>query len=255
MDFSDPYQRRVFFDLHSELPREGPGDQPSTAKALAFAQQVSPCSQVLDIGCGPGQQTMDLAALLPKSRITAVDLHQPFLAELLRRAHTARCDDRVATICGDMAALPFPNATFDLLWCEGAAYFLGLPKALDLWKPLLKPRGVIALTEAVWLRPDPPEDLQRFWSEYPAMTDMSGCRKIITESGYNLVSDFVLPDQAWVTDYYDPMSGRLAQLAPKYANDPLGTALLQEHREEIAMFQRYSAFYGYVFLIMTPIGD
>jgi ubiquinone/menaquinone biosynthesis C-methylase UbiE len=70
-------------------------------------------------------QTMDLAALLPDARIVALDSHAPFLAEVQRRAVAGGAADRVTTVLGDMAALPFPAASFDLVWCEGAAYILG----------------------------------------------------------------------------------------------------------------------------------
>ena len=253
MDFNDPHQRHVFFEIHSGLPREGPGDRASTARALATAQAVSSCDQVLDIGCGPGQQTIDLANLLTAAQIAAVDLHRPFLTELNRRSSAAAFGQRISAVCADMARLPFADNQFDLIWCEGAAYFLGLPRALNDWKRLLQTNGVIALTEAGWLQPNPPEELRQVWAEeYPAMTDVAGCRRIIAKQGYRLLDDFVLPDQAWLTDYYDPMAVRVEQLAPKYADDPNATAVLNEARAEIDMFQRYSSFYGYVFLIVTP---
>ncbi|MDX1575896.1 MAG: class I SAM-dependent methyltransferase, partial [Kiloniellales bacterium] len=86
MDFDDPKMRAVFFDVHSGLPREGPGSRACTARALAMAGPLPPEPRVLDIACGPGMQTLDLAELLPAARITAVDTHAPFVAEAERRA-------------------------------------------------------------------------------------------------------------------------------------------------------------------------
>ena len=56
---------------------------------------------------------------------------------------------------GDMRQLDFEPASFDLIWCEGAAYIMGVEAALRAWRPLLKPGGRLALSEAAWLRPEP----------------------------------------------------------------------------------------------------
>jgi SAM-dependent methyltransferase len=95
MDFADSQQRRIFFELHSGLPREGPGNRDSTARALAMAGSLPARPRILDIACGPGMQTMDLAALLPEARIVAVDTHEPFLEELQRRARAASAAHRI----------------------------------------------------------------------------------------------------------------------------------------------------------------
>jgi SAM-dependent methyltransferase len=122
MNFADPAQRAVFFTLHSGLPREAPGDRASVMRALELAQPLPPAPDVLDIACGPGGQTIDLAELLPEARITALDAHRPFLRELQRRAVERGLAERIRTVHGDMARLPFGPASFDLIWCEGGAY-------------------------------------------------------------------------------------------------------------------------------------
>jgi SAM-dependent methyltransferase len=151
-----------------------------------------------------------------------------------------------------MAALPFAPVTFDLIWCEGAAYMMGVGRALRAWRPLLRPGGKLALTEAVWLRPGAPEPVKRCWAEYPDMRDIAFNRRLVRECGYELLGDFVLPDSAWWDDYYGPKEKRLAGLIPKYAADPVATALLAEVREDLEIHRRHSEYYGYVFLVMRP---
>jgi len=244
--------RRVFFDVHHGLPREGPGNHACTARALALAGALPERASILDVACGPGMQTMDLAALLPDARIVALDSHAPFLAEVQRRAVAGGAAGRVTTVLGDMAALPFPAASFDLVWCEGGAYILGLAKALEAWRPLLRPGGRLALTEAVWLRADAPEAVRRCWSaDYPDMGDAESCRRIVRACGYALLGDFVLPESAWWEHYYAPMQERLAQLAPRYAGDAVAEAVLGACREEIETYREFSAYYGYLFLVMS----
>jgi len=252
MDFGDPRVRRAFFDVHSGLPREGPGSRDCTARALALAGPLPERARLLDIACGPGMQTMDLAALLPEARIVALDNHAPFLAELQRRAAAGGVAERVAPVLGDMAALPFPAGSFDLLWCEGAAYIMGVARALQAWRPLLRPGGRLALTEAVWLRPDAPAAVRRCWApDYPDMGDIESCRRLVQACGYALLGDFVLPERAWWEHYYEPMQERVAQVAPRYAGDAVGEAVLEACREEIEIYRAFADYYGYVFLVLA----
>ena len=255
MDFDDPRMLEVFFDLHSGLPREGPGSRESTERALGLAGELPKAAKVLDVGCGPGMQTMDLADLLPQAEILAVDSHAPFVAEVNRRARSRGLDTRVTAVCGDMTALSFAPASFDLVWCEGAAYSMGVANALHAWKPLLKPGGKLALSDAVWLRPDPPEAVRRMWAEgYPEMRDVAAWRALVRDCGYALLGDFVLPERAWWDDYYTPIERRLAELAPKYAGEPVAEAVLREERAELELHRNYAAYYGYAFFVMTPAG-
>lgn len=247
----DDSVREAFFALHRGLPREGPGSRDCTARALALAQPLPAEPRVLDIGCGPGMQTMDLAALLPRASIVAVDLHLGFVEETRRRADACGVAHRVEARRADMTALPFDDESFDLSWCEGAAYVMGLPAALAAWRRLLRPGGRLALTEAVWLVDDRPEDLRRFWEEgYPAITDVPGCRAIIEHAGYELRGDFVLPASAW-WEYYEPLRARMETLAVERRGDPVMEAVLDEHRREIAMYERHGTRYGYAFFVMS----
>jgi ubiquinone/menaquinone biosynthesis C-methylase UbiE len=75
----------IFWEIHSGLPREGPGDNASIRRAFLMAAELPAAPRILDVGCGPGMQTLELAKI-SGGQITAVDIHQPFLDELQRRA-------------------------------------------------------------------------------------------------------------------------------------------------------------------------
>ncbi len=250
MDLDEPRTRTLFFELHSGLPQEGPGNQASTARALGFAQPLPQDANVLDIACGPGRQTLDLADLLPHATITAIDSHPPFVEEANRCFAARDLAGRVTARLGDMQELDLPPASFDLIWCEGAAYIMGVEHALRAWRTLLKPGGRLALSDAVWLRPDPPDPVRRSWDEYPAMTDSAGCRERVRTGGYDLLGDFVLPQEAW-WDYYKPQEQRLPELVERYAGDPSAQALLAAFQAEIDTYRDFGAYYGYLFLVMA----
>jgi ubiquinone/menaquinone biosynthesis C-methylase UbiE len=249
MALNDPKTRSIFWDIHSGLAREGPGNRESTARALGMAAPLPQNAKVLDIACGPGMQTLDLAELLPDATVCAVDLHEPFVEEANRRAASRGVSDRVSATRADMRSLDFPPGTFDLIWCEGAAYMMGVAQALRSWRSLLKPGGKLALSEAVWLRSDPPEDVRRFWSDYPGMGAVEASRALIRDCGYRLVGHFALPEAAW-WEYYEPMGQRLKLLASKYEGDSVAESILRQSAEEIATYQKYSRYYGYAFFVM-----
>lgn len=242
-------QQAVFWDVHSGLPREGPGSTETTTRALELAAPVSRFANVLDIASGPGAQTIDLARLLPEATIWSIDTHQPFVDETNRRAAALGVGHRVKALSGDMRSLQFPQSAFDLVWCEGAAYFMGIESALRAWKPLLRPGGRLALSEAVWLSSNPPGEALRDWSDYPAMADVRHWRDVVRANGYELLGDFVLPDAAW-WEYYTPMQERLRILAPKYAGDADAEAVLKDCADEIAAYRDHGMHFGYVFFVM-----
>jgi len=130
--------------------------QPAPTRPASTGDSVRTPS-ILDLGCGSGGQTLDLAEI-SSGRITAVDNHAPFLEQLRQEANARGVGERVRPVCMDMAALDFPGETFDLIWCEAAIYNVGFAKGLSDWKSLLTPGGRVAVSEACWLRPDPPGD-------------------------------------------------------------------------------------------------
>jgi hypothetical protein len=51
-----------------------------------------------------------------------------------------------------------------------------------------------------------------------------------------------------------PMEQRLKSLVTKYAGDPLASAIVRQSLGEIGNFRDYSAYYGYLFLVMATDG-
>jgi cyclopropane fatty-acyl-phospholipid synthase-like methyltransferase len=67
-----------FYQVFESLPRQGPGCTGATRKAFSYLPLLSKDAKILDIGCGSGTQTRDLAALT-SGTIIAVDNYQQFL--------------------------------------------------------------------------------------------------------------------------------------------------------------------------------
>jgi hypothetical protein len=108
----------------------------------------------------------------------------------------------------------------------------------------------------VWLRADAPEPVRRSWStDYPGMGDVESCRALVRDCDYRLLGDFVLPEQAWWKHYYGPLQERLAQLAPRNDGNIAAAAVFHACGAEIDTYRKFSAYYGYVFLVMAAGGS
>lgn len=241
----------IFFEIHQGLPREGPGDFESTQKAYSLLGDIPPQPLILDLGCGPGMQTLDLLKL-SNGTVIAVDNHQPFLDQLQTEAEKQGVLDRVQIVHADMSALKFEKNHFDVIWAEGSAYSIGFENALSSWKPLLKQGGYLAVTEVSWLAPNPPHEVQQFWdAEYPQIQDIeSNLAKIQQAGSYQEIGYFVLPESTWWTHYYTPLEPKLKTLSQKYKDNPEKLEVIELHQREIDIYRQYSDYYGYVFYIM-----
>ncbi len=240
----------IFWEIHSQLPREGPGDHASTRRAFEMMKSIPADASILDVACGPGMQTMELARL-SSGHITALDFHPPFLQDVERRAAEAGIAARVRTVHASMMEMPLNDGAFNAIWCEGAMYIMGPRAALTQWKRLLAPRGFIAFTEPCFLTDNPTDEVLNVWiNDYPGMGNIENTKKIIAETGYELVGHFTIPDSAWWDDYYTPLENRLKMLREKYRDVPENLKAVEEAQQEIDMHRRYFQHYGYVFFVV-----
>jgi SAM-dependent methyltransferase len=238
----------ALFRLHQGLPREGPGSDECTREALRRLPALPPSPSVLDLGCGPGKQTRVLARELG-CRITAVDLHEPYLQELREAAAGEGLSALIDTRCWDMADLPIEPGSVDLIWSEGAAYNIGFENALRRWRPLLKRSGAMAVTECSWFADTPADELRAFWdAAYPEIGTIAVNRERAEAAGYRVLDTFVLPPEAWWAEYYTPLQARIARLRPMADADL--AAVLDEAEQEISLFKRHHTAYGYVFYLL-----
>jgi len=237
--------------MFEELPRQGPGSDESTAYAYSFIPPVPKGGHILDIGCGSGMQTLTLARLCPGCRITAIDLHQPFLDDLNHRAKNAGFDGRIESHCASMDNLSFREASFDLIWSEGSAFIMGLLPALHYWKHFLKPDGYLVVSDCTWFTDSPSDECRNFLDELcPEMKSESGIKDLIRAEGYTVTGSFRLPDAGWWDHYYSPLTGRIPMLKEKYANNADAHKIIQELEKEMEVHRKYSKEYGYTFFVL-----
>lgn len=224
----------AFWAVHDGLPREGVGSDVTTRTLLRLAGEL-PGQRALDVGCGPGAASLVLAA--EGFDVVAVDTHAPFL----ERLHAAATGRRVTPVWASMTALPVADAAADLVWCEGAAYVMGVDEALSAWRRVLAPGGVLVLTDAGWTDVPPSGPVRGFWAAYPGMRPPGATAAAAGAAGYEVLAVRELPEADWWEGYYGPMADRLDELARRGV-DP---AVLAAHRAEVDLRREHAAEYAY----------
>jgi len=238
----------LFFELFESLPRQGPGSLECAKRALSLCRGLPDKPAILDLGCGCGAQTLQLAGLTGGT-IVAVDSHAPCIERLEAEIRERGLAGRVKPLAGDMTKLDLAPASFDLAWSEGAFYNIGIEGALALCRGLLKPGGYLAFTDAVWLKDDPPPEVKAAFADYSGMGSAADVIALVDGGGFELVGHFTLPEAAWWDDFYAPMERRIGEMRGKYADDAQALGVIDKLAEEPEMYRRHSDFYGYEFFV------
>lgn len=235
--------RAAFFEVHKDLPREGPGCAADVDWALGLAA-LAPDAVICDAGSGPGGDVAALLAHVPQGRVVAVDAHAPFIGQVAARFGDApRVTGRVADM-GRLAALA--EAPFDLIWCAGALYFLGIGAGLAAFRKALKPGGLVAFSEPCHFTDPPSAAARAFWEGEAQVTGRAAILERVAQAGFTPLGDRRLPDAAW-EEYYRPMDARIAALRP--GADTALTAALDENAAEAAAWRAVKDETGYLLVL------
>ena len=182
---------------------------------------------ILDIGCGSGVPTIELAKLCD-GEITGLDINQSLLDRLNRKIEEEGFSNRVKTIKGSVFDIDLPDESFDVVWAEGSIGIIGFETGLKKLKRLLKPAGFLVVHDEVRV--------------------VSNKLKEISNYGYKLVNHFLLPEDAWWLEYYQPLEKRIKELRLKHKDNSEAMKMLEKYQSEVNMVKNHpkehrSAFY------------
>jgi len=116
--------------------------------AAYLLPHLAPGMRLLDVGCGPGTITADLAARVAPGTVTALEA-SPDALELARAEAAARGRANIEFVVGDAHELGFPDDAFDVVHAHQVLQHLADPvRALRELRRVCRPGGVVAVRDA-----------------------------------------------------------------------------------------------------------
>ena len=216
----------TLLELREDNLREGLNKY--TRKAFRMLPKlVKP--RILDIGCGSGVPTIELARL-SDGQIIGLDIDQVLLDKLDKKIEEEGLTNRVKTMKCSMFEMDFPDESFDVIWAEGSISRIGFENGLKEWRRLLKPRGFLVVHDEI--------------------KNITEKLKVIPSCGYTLLGYFPLREDVWWIEYYGPLEKRVQELSAKYAEHPEILRVLDKKRNEIEMVKKNPRNYASVFFVM-----
>lgn len=116
--------------------------------AAYLLPHLTPGMSVLDVGCGPGTITVDLAARVAPGRVTAVEITGDAL-QLARTEADARGQGNIDFAVADVHALDFPDGTFDVVHAHQVLQHVADPvQALREMRRVCRLGGIVAARDS-----------------------------------------------------------------------------------------------------------
>jgi len=117
--------------------------------AAYLLPHLRPGLDLLDVGCGPGSITLDLARLVAPGRVVGLEYAEEALRLAREAAQEQGLADQVEFVTGDAHALDLPDASFDVVHAHQVMHHLTDPvSALREMGRVCRPDGVVAAREA-----------------------------------------------------------------------------------------------------------
>jgi len=172
--------------------------------------------RILDIGCGSGLQTIELARL-GQGEVVGFDPDEAALSRLRQRVEQAGLSSRIQVVQASMYDTGFDDAGFDILWEEGVLHLLDSSLSLPECRRLLKPDGFLVMHETLeWF---------------------DGVREKLSKYGFAFRDQHLLPKNYWWTDYGAPLEERIIEFR-KTHGAAAESAELSRHESDVAWMKK-----------------
>ena len=186
---------------------------------------------ILDIGCGSGQSSLELARL-SNGRIVGIDIDQEALEKFKVKIEKKNFSNRIEIMNKSLYNTNFPDEKFDILWEEGVLHLLDIHKSLKECLRILKSDGFLVSFETIkW---------------------MNVSLEIFPTYGFQLIDHFLLPEKYWWTAYYAPLEKKIKELYQQYQGSK-ELESLKRHEQEIAMVKKNPKEFDCGFYIMQKV--
>ncbi len=189
---------------------------------LARAAGVDSTKRVLDVGSGVGGTSRCLAREFG-CRVTGIDLTDEYCSAAAMLTDRIGLADLVDYHQGDATSLPFPDASFDIVWTEHVA--MNIPDKPKLYREMhrvLKPGGTLAIYD-ILAGPSGPVIFPVPWARTPDASFLATpdeMRRLLEDAGFRIA------DWADTTDAARTWFVALAEKIRKEGVAPLGFHVL-----------------------------
>jgi ubiquinone/menaquinone biosynthesis C-methylase UbiE len=199
-----------------------------TSRALEMLPEfVEP--SILDIGCGTGVPTIELARLID-GQITAVDIDKSRLERLEEKVKKEDLTERVKVMHCSMFNLKFPDESFDIIWAEGSIAMIGFARGIKEWSRLIKSDGFLVVHDNT--------------------DDIAQKLEQVDRCGYILINHFTIPGDIWWSEYYEPLEKSIEQLRGECHNDRKALVQFEKEQLEVDKVKNNPQSYSSTFFIM-----
>jgi len=199
-----------------------------TRRAFRMLPQIDK-PLILDIGCGSGIPTLELARL-GQGEVIGIDIDQLALDKFASNIAESGLSDRVRALNCSLINMNFPEMTFDIIWAEGSIYAIGFEKGLSEWKRFLKPNGFMVIHDE---QGNVNEKLEQ-----------------ISKCGYGLLGYFLLSKETWWTEYFAPLEKLITEAQTKYFNDLKVLEEIHQAQEELDTFKKNPERNSSIYFVM-----
>jgi len=182
---------------------------------------------ILDIGCGSGIPTLELAQLT-NGQIIGIDINQPELEKLNNKIMRLGLSDRIATINCSMTKMNFPYKSFDVIWAEGSITMIGFVEGLVECRRFLKSIGYLVVHDEI--------------------SDIKNKIEQVSKCGYKLLNHFILTEEIWWKEYYSQLEKEINDYYLKENRKLQGGNL--KIFQEIEMFKKNPQKFSSAYYIM-----
>ena len=141
------HQSKVYILDHQESSTRSHRWRTAANSAAYLLTSVQPGMHILDVGCGPGSITADLATMVPQGSVTGIEIGLDILVQAQSLA-TERGLSNVRFEEGDVSSLKYPEDTFDITHAHQILQHVSNPvHALREMRRVTKPGGIVACRE------------------------------------------------------------------------------------------------------------
>lgn len=187
---------------------------------------------ILDVGCGSGVSTLELAKL-SDGKIIGIDINQALLDKLNQKIEEEGLSHRVKTMNVSLLKMDLSDGRFDIIWAEGSLRIIGFEKSIKTCRQLLPQDGFLVIHDTTKI--------------------LTANRKNIQTWGFTLTASFLLPEDAWWKEYYCPLETQIKTLTTKYQNNVQVLKMLERYQNEIDMVKENLHEYRSAFYILHKL--